>query len=224
MTSVLLKSSEPTGKREQTKSNNRKIILDAAKQVFAKLGYGAATVRDIIGATPLASGTFYNYFKSKDEIYQALRDEAALAIRPRLRLARRNAASVEKFICDSFAIYFEYVARERQNFRFMRCGNEKMQMRLDTPEVIAGFEELREDIYRAIAIGFFPQIDADYLMSAIVGIALEVASRMILRTPPDPKGAADFASQLVINGLHTLPLVEPVSNKAAVSLNVNSNQ
>ena len=53
------------------------MILEAARGVFAELGYGAATVRDIIRATTLASGTFYNYFKSKEEIYQAIRDEAA---------------------------------------------------------------------------------------------------------------------------------------------------
>ncbi|MDE3115692.1 MAG: helix-turn-helix transcriptional regulator, partial [Pseudomonadota bacterium] len=66
------------GKREQTKAQNRHIILQAAHQVFAELGYGATTVRDIIRATPLASGTFYNYFKSKEEVFQAIQDESAL--------------------------------------------------------------------------------------------------------------------------------------------------
>ena len=52
------------GKREETKASNRQAIIDAARIVFAELGYGATTVRDIIRATELASGTFYNYFKS----------------------------------------------------------------------------------------------------------------------------------------------------------------
>ncbi|MBV9419256.1 MAG: helix-turn-helix transcriptional regulator, partial [Alphaproteobacteria bacterium] len=42
------------GKREQTKVQNREVILDAARKVFAELGFGATTVRDIIRATPLA--------------------------------------------------------------------------------------------------------------------------------------------------------------------------
>src|ERR1700741_2741139 len=98
------------GKREQTKAQNRQMILDAARGVFAELGYGAATVRDIIRATPLASGTFYNYFKSKEEIYQAIRDEVALAIRPRLRDERRQARSVEEFITNTFRTFFEFIA------------------------------------------------------------------------------------------------------------------
>ena len=53
------------GKRERTKVANRQAILDAAREVFGELGYDAATVRDIIRRTGLASGTFYNYYKSK---------------------------------------------------------------------------------------------------------------------------------------------------------------
>lgn len=57
------------GKREETKASNRQAIIDAARRVFAELGYGATTVRDIIRETELASGTFYNYFKSKEEVF-----------------------------------------------------------------------------------------------------------------------------------------------------------
>src|ERR1700760_751287 len=97
------------GKREQTKVQNREIILDAARKVFAELGFGATTVRDIIRATPLASGTFYNYFKSKEEVYQALRDEQALAVRPRLRQARSTANSAEQFLRAGFRVFFQFV-------------------------------------------------------------------------------------------------------------------
>ena len=69
-------------KRIQTKVHNRRVILDAARGVFGREGYRTATVRDIISATPLASGTFYNYFKSKEDVYAALRDEIALEVRP----------------------------------------------------------------------------------------------------------------------------------------------
>ena len=82
------------GKREETKASNRQAIVDAARRVFAELGYGATTVRDIIRATDLASGTFYNYFKSKEEVFQALQDETALRVRPRLRPSRRCALSL----------------------------------------------------------------------------------------------------------------------------------
>ena len=74
-------AAEPkTSRRELTKAQNREVILAAARRVFAEIGFAKATVRDVIRATPLASGTFYNYFKSKEEVYQALRDDMALAM------------------------------------------------------------------------------------------------------------------------------------------------
>jgi AcrR family transcriptional regulator len=197
-----------SGKREQTKLQNRQMILDAARQVFAELGYGAATVRDIIRATPLASGTFYNYFKSKEEVYQAIRDEVALAIRPRLHEERAKATTVEEFITCSYRTFFEYVCDDRLNFRTIRHSADNSRMRVDTPEVIAGFEELRADIEAAITGGLFPPVDPDFLMAAIVGVAFEVAERMLERQPHDPAAAADFASALFLGGIRALPLAE----------------
>src|SRR5436190_22925829 len=108
---------KPKGKREITKNQNRQSILEAARRVFAELGYGATTVRDIVRATPLASGTFYNYFKSKEEIFQAIQDESALRIRPRLHEERARAQSIEAFISAGFRTFFEYVESDQHSFR-----------------------------------------------------------------------------------------------------------
>jgi len=206
-----------SGKREQTKILNRQLILDAARQVFAELGYGATTVRDIIRATPLASGTFYNYFKSKEEVYQAIRDEVALAIRPRLHDERMKASTVEEFITCTFRTFFDYVSDDRVNFRTIRHAADTTRVRMDTPEVIAGFEELREDIEGAITKGLFPPIDPDFLMAAIVGVAFEVAERMLQREPRDPAAAANFATALFLGGIRTLPHVDHPAVKTGVA-------
>src|SRR5258707_4519066 len=150
MESLFLKApvparSEPLGKREQTKVQNRCMIMEAARRVFAELGFGATTVRHIIRATPLASGTFYNYFKSKEQVYQALRDEEALAVRPRLREARAAAANAQEFLAASFRVFFLFAAE--------KGGTGGDRFRLDSPEVLAGFAELREDIEKAMARG-----------------------------------------------------------------------
>src|SRR5215468_9108738 len=193
------------GRRELTKAQNRETILLAARRVFSELGFATATVRDIIRATPLASGTFYNYFKSKEEVFQAIRDDAALVIRPKLREEREKAKTIEEFITGTFRTFFEFVVSEEANFHAIRRNTDQIRVRMDTPEVIAGFEELREDLETAIAKGVFPPVDADFLMAAIVGVAFEVADRMILREPPDPAGAAVFATALFMGGVRTLP-------------------
>ncbi len=199
------------GKREQTKVQNRHMILEAARNVFAELGYGGTTVRDIIRATTLASGTFYNYFKSKEEVFEAMQDESALRIRPRLREERAKAGSIEEFISGTFRTFLEYVAADEHSFRAIRRNTDTLRVRMDTPEIIAGFEELREDIERAIAKELFPPVDADYLMAAIVGVAFEVAERMLRRDNPDTAEAAAFATALFLGGVRALPHLPSVS-------------
>jgi AcrR family transcriptional regulator len=198
-------SAAASGKREQTKLLNRQLILEAARRVFSELGYSATTVRDIIRATPLATGTFYNYFKSKDEAFHAIRSEVALAIRPRLREERAKATTMEEFVAGSFRVFFEYAADERVGFSNARDPTDGTRLRMDTPEVIAGFNELREDIEAAIAKGLFAPLDADYLTAAFVGVAFEMAGHMRARRPVDPKAAADFATALFLGGLRALP-------------------
>jgi AcrR family transcriptional regulator len=197
------------GKREETKASNRQAIIDAARRVFAELGYGATTVRDIIRATELASGTFYNYFKSKEEVYQALRDETALRVRPRLRAERIRARNFEEFISGSFRTFFDFVKSDQATFASMRRNPDMQHVRIDTPEVIAGFDELRADLEVAMRAGLVPDTDADLLMATIVGVAFEVANHMISRDDLTVDDAAKFATALFLGGVPALPKRKP---------------
>jgi AcrR family transcriptional regulator len=187
-----------SSRREQTKIQNRETILAAARQVFAQLGFASATVRDIIRATPLASGTFYNYFKSKEEVYQALRDEVALRVRPRLRQARRSARSQEEFLALSFRAFFDFVVENRGE-----SAPVPERFRMDSPQVIAGFAELREDISAAIERGLLPALNVEALSAALTGVAFELAERV--KAGSDVEATTQFATALFLGGLSSLP-------------------
>ncbi len=192
------------GKRAETKERNRRVILDAARRVFAERGYGATTVRDVIRATPLAPGTFYNYFKSKEEVFRAIREATAQTMRPLLREARLAAETPEAFVAGAFRGFFAYAAEHRERFAAMRRSN-ALHLRANAPEIEAGFLELREDIEGAIARGILPFQDAEYLAAAMLGVALELAEAMLNREHPDPDATARFATALFMCGAATLP-------------------
>jgi AcrR family transcriptional regulator len=187
------------GRRALTKAQNRETILAAARGVFAELGFAAATVRDVIRATPLASGTFYNYFKSKEEVYQALRDQVALEVRPALRQARQAAGTGADFVAANFRVYFRFIAQRRGG---VAAAAEASRFRMDSPEVLAGLAELQEDISAAIARGLFPPLDAGLLAAAISGIAFEVGEGV--KRGRDPDAAATFAAGLIMGGIKAL--------------------
>jgi len=67
-------------KEPETRKNE---IIDAAERLFAAKGYETATVNNILEAVKIAKGTFYYYFKSKEEVLDAI-------------IRRRNDAGMEK--------------------------------------------------------------------------------------------------------------------------------
>jgi AcrR family transcriptional regulator len=191
---------EPIGKRERTKAANRTAILAAARKVFAQLGYEAATVRDIIRGTDLASGTFYNYFRSKEEVFEALADDGAARFKPILRQARERATSFEDYLRSSFGAYFRFIVEENR-IEGRPLDERQPHVRTDTPEMIAIYEEVRQGLEAAIARGVAPKIDSDYLAFACIGIAQEVGRAMMRRQPVDADAATEFAVTLVLRGL-----------------------
>jgi AcrR family transcriptional regulator len=52
-------------------------LLDAGVETFAKRGYHAARVDDIVKRANMSHGTFYLYFANKEELFLALTQEVA---------------------------------------------------------------------------------------------------------------------------------------------------
>jgi AcrR family transcriptional regulator len=192
------------GKRERTKQANRAAILDAAKVVFADLGFGAATVRDIIRRTDLASGTFYNYFPDKESVLRALVEESASEARVRVRTARRRGRNVEEFVRDGFRAYFEFLLEDPQNFELLRRNAGTIRAMFDAPQLVAGTEELAEDLRDGVAAGILPEHDTEWLAAAMVGAAFEVGVRMLDRGEEQLDAAVDFITRVFLGGLREL--------------------
>lgn len=194
------------GKREQTKLANRRAILDAAREVFAELGHESATVRDIIRRTGLASGTFYNYFRSLDEVFEALADDGAARFRPILRACWEASNTFEGYVRAAIQAYFDFMAYEHETLQDHHPTGEKHpHMRVQTPEMERVFEEVRDAFLQAMEHDAAPRVDADYLAAACIAMAREVGDKMLERRPIDTSAAADFAVKLIMGGIPALP-------------------
>jgi AcrR family transcriptional regulator len=192
------------GRREQTKAANRAAILAAAQGVFAEQGYGAASVRDIIRRTDLASGTFYNYFPDKDAIFAALIAQTGEQARRRVRAARRSAGTAEEFVERGYRAFFEFIVEDPERFAFMRGNLDTMASRFGHLTLPAGTEELAEDLRTAIDAGHLPPVDVEYCAHAMVAVGLELGARLAERDPPDVEGATRFATALFLGALERL--------------------
>lgn len=191
-------------RREQSKANNRQAILQAARRVFAQLGYENATARDIIRGTDLAAGTFYNYFKSKEEVFEALADDGARRFRPVLRAQREAATRFEDYLHGAVAGYFQFLVEDNPA-EGLPVAARGPHIRANTPEMIAVFEEVKLGVEDAIARGLAPPVDAEYLACACIGIAQEVGQALLAREPRDIDAAARFVVDLIMRGLGKPP-------------------
>ncbi|MEO0466691.1 MAG: TetR/AcrR family transcriptional regulator [Pseudomonadota bacterium] len=192
----------PRGRRAETKAANRDAILQAARGVFARMGVDAATVRDIIRETDLASGTFYNYFKSKEDIFQAIADDSTARFRTILKDVREAAPDFATYILAAYRAYFQFLSDE--NNEAISNGAPHMALigvRVDTPEMKAIVAEIRSDIDVRLRQNALPHADAAYVAAAAVGIARELGDVMLQRRPVDVDGATQFAANLLQVGL-----------------------
>jgi AcrR family transcriptional regulator len=191
------------GRRERTKAANRAAILAAGHAVFRESGYETASVRDIVRRTGLASGTFYNYFTDKDSVFRALVEETGAEARRRVREARRRSRTPEDFVREPYRAFFEFIVEDPHRHGFIRRNLVVLRTRFGDAVLPAGTEELAADLRSAVAAGHLPPVDVDYCAHAMIAVGLELAERLMLRTPPDVDGATAFASGLFLGALAT---------------------
>ena len=192
------------GKREQTKATNRLAILDAAREVFGELGFEAATVRDIIRRTGLSVGAFYNYYRSKEEVFDALADEGARRFKPILLAQSAHATDFESYLRSGVRAYFDFIAQEHAQFLAAGANDDFPHSRM-TPEMHAVFEEVRRVLGGIVERDLAPRVDVDYLAAAVIAVAREIGETMMRRRPVDVEGATTFVVQLILGGLPALP-------------------
>src|SRR5687767_15340754 len=94
-------------------------LLSAAAALFASRGFSSVSIADITGGAGVATGTFYRYFPSKDEVLSQLRRAVLTEILERAAAVLADAetgdwwAAAEAMIDSSVRFWFEDRARSR---------------------------------------------------------------------------------------------------------------
>jgi AcrR family transcriptional regulator len=210
-----VESAASNGKRERNKAQNRADILAAARAVFTELGYDAATVRDIVRRTELASGTFYNYFPDKEAVFRALLRESEARRLEWLAKVERGHGDYAEYLRDTFRAYFEFVVSDRTTFDLLRRNAATIYGFAGDPVIVDERLRLTKLLADAMANGVLPRADAEYLASAILGVSFEVAVMMVKREPIDVAGATEFVAELFLGFFDRLRRSERAPGRGA---------
>ncbi len=191
----------PGGKRERNKEQNRAAILRAAQRCFTRHGFDGVTVRDIIGETGLATGTFYNYFQDKEEVFSALIEDVSARMNGELHVLRERAPDLQSLLQDTYLHVFRFFAAEPELFRLLDLNDSFIRSRYHGSVLSATIASLEQDLDDAMQRGVLPPVDVGYLAGAFYGVAYEMIRVMINRPEPDPDRAAAIATQIFLGGI-----------------------
>lgn len=162
----------PAGERGQETETR---ILDAAEQVFARVGYAGATTQAISEEAGITKAMIHYYFESKERLYRAVLDRILFEL---IRLVQDATASgtdrvqrLETFVAG----FFDYVARHPHFGRltYMGSGSEGRYFEsIVTTFFRPLFERACRFIEAGIAEGVFRRVDPPQVLLSIYAVTM----------------------------------------------------
>lgn len=115
------------GRKEREHLTHRQEILQAAERLFAAKGFYHTTMSEIAQAAEFGTGTLYNYFKSKEDLYFTLIDEKTDEIYHQVKRELRRKASAIERIKKVLILELEFMERNRDFFKIYTSESSRFE-------------------------------------------------------------------------------------------------
>ena len=171
----------------------RRRILDAAEEVFGQLGYYEASVSQITRRARVAQGTFYIYFRTKQEIFEELVADLGRRLRQATGEAIARAPNRLEVERRGFLAFFAFVAQHRQIYRIIQEAERVAPEAAHAyyRRISGGYERALQE---AMEAGEVHPMDPEAIAYALMGIGHFLALRWLIW--PQEGGTPAQAAQL----------------------------
>lgn len=202
-------------RRGLRKRATRQTILDAGRDAFSELGFDACTVRDIIRRTDLASGTFYNYFDTKEAVLQEIVGDEIQQLTKRMQASRRGAVDLYHFVLSAYRDVFHSVVSNPDVYRIMLRNEAAVRQMYAETGFGNSLNALKADMHDAVSRGVLPDINVDWLAGVFFGAGYEVGRSLISEEagPTEAEAAAEFTARLFLGGIQAFSCQGPGAMK-----------
>ena len=185
-------------------------LLEAARRIFERDGYHAATVSAIVQSAGLSQGAFYLYFPDKKAVFAALQEEMATLLRRRIYWATRDERDPALRLEAGLKAYFEF-------YDEYRAWNHRLA--LEGLGIDESFEARQRQLYETLAGGFAPTLTElgvqhpQIAAAGLIGMAAQVAYWQHYQRQPSvamsPAILASVCASLFLNGAPSIPSPSP---------------
>jgi AcrR family transcriptional regulator len=157
-----MKSLTPKGKA------TRAMILDTAHEVFKEMGYYNSSVSEITRRCNISMGTFYLYFKNKEQVFLELNDLIISRFIDKINSLSLNKLNFEKRINAIIKLLYEHI---KSNFAFNRILGESELIDSVTISYYDSITRYYRNFFRNEAQnGNIKLIDPDIISYGLIGI------------------------------------------------------
>ncbi len=165
-------ASEPmteSSRVRRRQERNRRALLRAARTLMARHGYERTTIAAITRAADLGFGTFYLYFRGKEDILRALVDDAVQTHIASLSEAGRSASSAAEALRRIVERYVDAAIEHRDLFKIMfEHGGERREPLRRVHEALV--RALEDAIARGVRDAAFRHVHPALTARAIAGM------------------------------------------------------
>ncbi len=191
-------------RRRKHKAELRRLILDAAREIFVRQGYESFSMRKLAEKIEYSPGSVYLHFKNKEELFECLVDESFTRLLKTLS-SLRNGKELQdpaEELKKGMQAYVEFGLRNSNDYRFafmLRPPIEKHPYK-----VHAAFEALRYMVGRCVEEKRFRAVDVETTSQALWATAHGITSLLIQRPtfPWVPK--KELIAQLINTSVDSL--------------------
>ncbi len=192
-------------KRQLNKQQNRDSIILASRKVFTEKGLDSSNVRKIVSEAGLGSGTFYNYFDDKVEVFlvivNRLINEFSNFIIPEISKAK----TFDELVNIAFNSWFNWISNDAENYIFFK-NNKKYILDLkwlsqNSKEYQNFNKKLLEVTVNMSKIIRFPQNDISLMVTSVIAVSVNLGDQLLERNDLKPSEVSLFATKLFLKGL-----------------------
>lgn len=152
-------------RKQREKQEMRRMILDAAKEIFLVKGFKSTSIRNIAERIEYSPGTIYLYFKDKDEIFHALHEEGFAKMLGMMQPLQHVADPVERLIAMG-KVYMDFAYKNKGLYDLMFIMEAPINAELDREKWEMGnrtLNFLKQVLAECQEKGHFKGMNIEYL-------------------------------------------------------------
>src|SRR5690242_18654045 len=201
------KAPSPARPRRRLKGPERRAkLLAAARDVFGREGYHAASMEAVAREAGVTKPILYDHFPSKRDLYLALLEADLAVLHEKVRTALDAPTGNRERIRSSFQAYFDFVDQHAEGFRLLMTetvGAEEEFRRTVASVRDRILDDVEELIVRE-SKGTLDREHAEIVALALIGMVETVAQREPGAESSKRREAVDLVTRLAWRGITNL--------------------